>query len=105
MVPTRALADLHAPFEKGAARGHLIPILFTSAKTGAGIKELLHVLATLAPNPAEGNPPPFYKGEPGDAEPSRPSRMPKSMCWPTSSRWSPIPTWARSASSASIRAR
>jgi elongation factor G len=46
--------------------GHLIPILFTSAKTGAGIKELLHVLASLAPNPAEGNPPPFYKGEPGD---------------------------------------
>ena len=45
--------------------GHLIPILFVSARTGAGIRELLHVLATLAPNPAEGNPPPFYKGEPG----------------------------------------
>ena len=59
-------ADLHAPFEKALREGHLIPILFTSAKTGAGIKELLHVLASLAPNPAEGNPPPFYKGEPGD---------------------------------------
>ena len=59
------LADLHAPFEKALREGHLIPILFVSAKTGAGIKELLHVLATLAPNPAEGNPPPFYKGEPG----------------------------------------
>ena len=57
---------LHAPFEKALREGHLIPILFTSAKTGAGIKELLHVLATLAPNPAEGNAPPFYKGEPGD---------------------------------------
>lgn len=57
---------LHAPFEKALREGHLIPILFVSAKTGAGIKELLHVLATLAPNPAEGNPPPFYKGEPGD---------------------------------------
>ncbi len=57
---------LHAPFEKALREGHLIPILFTSAKTGAGIKELLHVLASLAPNPAEGNPPPFYKGEPGD---------------------------------------
>jgi elongation factor G len=56
---------LHAPFEKALREGHLIPILFTSAKTGAGIKELLHVLASLAPNPAEGNPPPFYKGEPG----------------------------------------
>ena len=58
-------ADLHAPFEKALREGHLIPIMFTSAKTGAGIKELLHVLASLAPNPAEGNPPPFYKGEPG----------------------------------------
>jgi elongation factor G len=57
---------LHAPFEKALREGHLIPILFTSAKTGAGIKELLHVLASLAPSPAEGNPPPFYKGEPGD---------------------------------------
>ena len=56
---------LHAPFEKALREGHLIPILFTSAKTGAGIRELLHVLATLAPNPAEGNPPPFHKGEPG----------------------------------------
>ncbi|MCG2576047.1 elongation factor G [Dechloromonas sp. XY25] len=60
-------AALHAPFEKALREGHLIPILFTSAKTGAGIRELLHVLASLAPNPAEGNSPPFYKGEPGGA--------------------------------------
>lgn len=60
-----SVADLHAPFEKALREGHLVPILFTSAKTGAGIKELLHVLASLAPNPAEGNQPPFYKGEPG----------------------------------------
>jgi elongation factor G len=59
--------ELHAPFEKALREGHLIPVLFTSAKTGAGIDELLHVLATLAPNPAEANPPPFYKGEPGGA--------------------------------------
>ncbi|UCV08202.1 elongation factor G [Dechloromonas denitrificans] len=59
-------ADLHAPFEKALREGHLIPILFVSAKTGAGIKELLHVLASLAPSPAEGNRPPFYKGLPGD---------------------------------------
>ena len=60
-----SIAALHAPFEKALREGHLIPILFTSARTGAGIKELLHVLASLAPSPAEGNPPPFYKGEPG----------------------------------------
>ena len=62
-----SIAALHAPFEKALREGHLIPILFVSARTGAGIKELLHVLASLAPNPAEGNPPPFYKGEPGGA--------------------------------------
>jgi elongation factor G len=56
-------ADLHAPFEKALREGHLIPVLFTSARTGAGIGELLHTLATLAPNPAEGNVPPFYKGD------------------------------------------
>jgi elongation factor G len=62
-------ADLHAPFEKALREGHLVPILFTSARSGAGVGELLHVLASLAPNPAEGNPPPFFKGEPGrDAE-------------------------------------
>ena len=60
-------AELHAPFEKALRAGHLIPILFVSARTGAGIGELLHVLASLAPNPAEGNPPPFYRGEPGQS--------------------------------------
>lgn len=53
--------ELHAPFEKALREGHLIPVLFTSAKTGAGIDALLHVLATLAPNPAEANVPPFFK--------------------------------------------
>jgi elongation factor G len=57
-------AEIHSPFES-ALRAGMAPILFTSAKTGAGVKELLHVIASLAPNPAEGNPPPFYKGEPG----------------------------------------
>ena len=57
--------ELHAPFEKALRAGHLIPILFVSARTGAGIAELLHVLASLAPNPVEGNPPLFYRGEPG----------------------------------------
>ena len=56
--------ELHAPFEKALRQGHLIPILFVSAKTGAGIPQLLDVLAKLAPNPAEGNLPPFYKGAP-----------------------------------------
>jgi elongation factor G len=60
--------ELHAPFEKALRAGHLIPILFVSAKTGAGIPQLLDALVKLAPNPLEGNPPPFYKGEPTDSD-------------------------------------
>ena len=57
--------ELHAPFEAALRAGHLIPILFVSARTGAGVPQLLDALARLAPSPAEGNPPPFYRGEPG----------------------------------------
>jgi elongation factor G len=60
--------ELHAPFEAALRRGHLIPILFVSAKTGAGVPQLLDALARLAPNPFEGNQPPFYKGAP-DGQP------------------------------------
>ena len=64
------LTELHAPFEAALRAGHLIPTLFVSARTGAGIPQLLDALAQLAPNPAEGNPPPFYKGETGQAQES-----------------------------------
>jgi hypothetical protein len=67
-----SLDELHLPFEKALRSGHLIPILFVSAKTGAGIPQLLDALAQLAPSPAEGNPPPFYRGEPGGADGSVP---------------------------------
>ena len=60
--------QLHSPFVKALRAGHLIPILFVSAKTGAGIPQLLDALVKLAPNPAEGNPPTFYKGDPGAAD-------------------------------------
>src|SRR5438105_942881 len=56
-------AQLHAPFEKALREGHLVPVCFVSARTGAGVAELIDVLVKLAPNPAEGNPPLFYKGE------------------------------------------
>ena len=55
--------QLHAPFEKALREGHLVPVCFVSARTGAGVSELLDVLVRLAPNPAEGNPPLFIKGE------------------------------------------
>jgi elongation factor G len=58
--------QLHAPFEKALREGHLLPVCFVSARTGAGVPELLEIFDKLLPNPTEGNPPLFYKGE-GDA--------------------------------------
>lgn len=55
--------ELHAPLEQALREGHLIPVCFCSAKTGAGIAELLAALEALMPNPAEGNPPPFLEGK------------------------------------------
>ncbi|MDG4553696.1 MAG: elongation factor G [Candidatus Competibacter sp.] len=55
--------QLHEPFEKALREGHLIPICFVSARTGAGLQELLDVFARLLPNPTEGNPEPFLKGD------------------------------------------
>ncbi|HEU4646574.1 MAG TPA: elongation factor G [Burkholderiales bacterium] len=50
---------LHEPLEAAMREGHLIPVVFCSAKTGAGIQELLDVIVRLLPNPAEGNPPAY----------------------------------------------
>jgi elongation factor G len=55
--------QLHDPFETALRDGHLVPICFVSARTGAGIPELLDVFAKLMPNPLEGNPPLFVQGE------------------------------------------
>ncbi len=60
--------QLHDPFEKALREGHLVPVCFVSAETGAGIPELLEIIARLMPSPGEGNPPPFLKGEGEAAE-------------------------------------
>ncbi len=61
--------ELHDAFEQCLREGHLVPICFVSARTGAGVKELLELIERLAPNPKEGNPPPFVKGTGADATP------------------------------------
>ena len=63
------IEQLHDPFERALRAGHLVPICFVSAETGAGVRQLLNIFAQLMPNPAEGNPPEFLKGEPGAEEP------------------------------------
>jgi elongation factor G len=59
--------ELHTAFEQALREGHLVPICFTSALTGAGIPELLDFFNELAPSPREGNPPRFVKGEGDEA--------------------------------------
>ncbi len=55
-------SELHDAFEQCLREGHLVPICFVSARTGAGVQALLDLAAKLLPNPLEGNPPPFVKG-------------------------------------------
>jgi elongation factor G len=62
-------AELHAPFEQALRDGHLIPVCFASARNGAGVAELLDIVVKLLPNPTEGNPPQFFKGEGEKATP------------------------------------
>jgi elongation factor G len=61
---------LHEPLERALREGHLIPVVFASAKTGAGVKELLEVIVKLLPNPTEGNPPAYVSTPAGGGAPS-----------------------------------
>ncbi len=61
--------QLHEPFEQALREGHLVPVCMVSGRTGAGIAELLEVFERLMPNPLEGNPPSFLKGEAAAARP------------------------------------
>lgn len=61
--------ELHDAFEQCLREGHLVPVCFASARTGAGVKELLEVAERLFPNPAEANPPPFVKSNGGGPQP------------------------------------
>ncbi|NKJ21007.1 elongation factor G [Dyella sp. SG609] len=51
--------QLHDAFEQCLREGHLVPVCFVSARTGAGVAEFLELAERLLPNPSEGNPPPF----------------------------------------------
>ena len=63
-----SLEQLHDPFERALRRGHLIPVCFTSAKTKAGLRQLLAVFSRLMPNPFEGNPVEIQRGS-SDSKP------------------------------------
>ena len=68
---------VHDAFEQALREGHLVPICYVSAKTGAGIDQLLHIFASLLPNPLEGNPRTFitptggeFRAQPDPAKPT-----------------------------------
>jgi elongation factor G len=60
--------ELHEPLERALREGHLIPVVFASAKTGAGVGELLEVIVKLLANPTEGNPPQYISTSAEDGE-------------------------------------
>jgi elongation factor G len=70
--------DLHDAFEECLRQGHLVPVCFVSARTGAGVKELLDLFEKLMPHPGEGNPPLFVRGQGEAAEPFRTTPDPAS---------------------------
>ena len=60
--------ELATAFKRAMCMGHLVPILFTSARYGVGTEVMLDVIMRLCPSPAEANPRPFLVREKGSAE-------------------------------------
>jgi elongation factor G len=58
---------LRGAFQKALRTGHLVPVCFCSARSGAGLSALLEIFEHLCPSPLEGNPRPFVLGE-GEAQ-------------------------------------
>ena len=73
--------QLHAPFEKALREGHLVPVCFVSARTGAGVAELLDIIVKLLPNPDRGQSAAVHQGR-GRAAQSNSTRSPtrRSTC-------------------------
>lgn len=67
---------MHDSLEKSLRERHLIPICFVSARTGAGVKELLADIISLCPSPCEGNPRPFEYTQDGETRSFVPSMKP-----------------------------
>jgi len=60
--------ELATAFKKAMCQGHLVPILFTSARHGTGVEVMLDVITRLCPSPADANARPFLVRTKDDAE-------------------------------------
>ena len=60
--------ELQGAFRSALRAGHLIPVCFVSAASGAGIDLLLDALARLVPSPADAKPPAFSAADGGPVE-------------------------------------
>ena len=60
--------DLRGAFRTALREGHLVPVCFASALSGAGVGSLLDVLARLMPSPLDANPPAFFDAEDAPVE-------------------------------------
>ncbi|MDP7009621.1 MAG: elongation factor G [Phycisphaerales bacterium] len=59
--------QLHGPFEAALRSGHLVPVMFMSAREDVGVSEFMDFISELCPNPNEGNPRTFIIHE-GDEQ-------------------------------------
>ncbi|HEX8111682.1 MAG TPA: GTP-binding protein, partial [Kofleriaceae bacterium] len=57
------VAELRKDFVEAMNRGHVVPILFTSATREVGVDDLLHILAAEAPSPVTGRPRRLCRGD------------------------------------------
>ncbi|HEX8111959.1 MAG TPA: elongation factor G, partial [Kofleriaceae bacterium] len=57
------VAELRKDFVEAMNRGHVVPILFTSAIREVGVDDLLHILAAEAPSPVTGRPRRLRRGD------------------------------------------
>ncbi len=64
--------SLHDTLERALRENHLVPVAFASARSGAGLAELLHLIVAHAPNPLEEGGHPFIT-EDGSEVPVSPS--------------------------------
>mgnify|MGYP001788541275 FL=1 len=68
--------ELHAPLQQALHEAHLIPVCFVSARSGAGVAELLDIIVKLWLNPLEANAADFLHGKGPDALPMHATSYP-----------------------------